>query len=99
MKLKAVRGNYNIIIVDESVGSDSLRGHEFIQFIRNVMNVTAYIIGVASEGSANKKLLLNAGADALWGRPPPPPDEIRTLINQHLRVGKGTSKARGFSVH
>jgi len=30
-KLKAVRGNYNVIIVDESVGSDSLRGHEFIQ--------------------------------------------------------------------
>ena len=30
-KLKAVRGNYNVIIVDESVGSDSLRGHEFVQ--------------------------------------------------------------------
>ena len=26
-----MRGNYNVIIVDESVGSDSLRGHEFVQ--------------------------------------------------------------------
>ena len=61
MKLKAVRGNYNVIIVDESLGSDNLRGHEFVQFIRSVMNVTAFIIGVASEGSENKKLLLHAG--------------------------------------
>ena len=61
VKLKAVRGNYNVIIVDESLGSDNLRGHEFVQFIRSVMNVTAFIIGVASEGSENKKLLLHAG--------------------------------------
>jgi CheY-like chemotaxis protein len=66
VKLKAGRGNYNVIIVDESVGSDSLRGHEFVQFIRTMMNVTAFIIGIASEGSDNKKLLLRAGANIAW---------------------------------
>jgi len=44
------------------------------------MEVTAFIIGVASEGSDNKKLLLRAGANMAWGRPPPKAQEIKEII-------------------
>ena len=52
------------------------------------MNVTAFIIGIASEGSDNKKLLLRAGADTAWGRPPPAPEAMRDVILNNLRAGK-----------
>ena len=44
------------------------------------MEVTSFIIGVASDGSDNKKLLLRAGANVAWGRPPPKAAEIKELI-------------------
>ena len=52
------------------------------------MGVTAFIIGIASDGSDNKKLLLRAGADTAWGRPPPAPDVMREIILSNLRAGK-----------
>jgi CheY-like chemotaxis protein len=97
MKLKAVQGKFDVIIVDADMGGGGLEGYEFVQYVRSALRVSSFIIGLSKGEAGQAQVLRTAGANEIWGEPHPSPEEIKAIIDKAVSesVARGRRSING----
>jgi hypothetical protein len=89
-KLNAMNGQYDVIIVNDSIFSTGLHGHEFVEYVQTVLRVDAFIIGLASVGDwMSREDLVEAGCHMLWDIPIPSSGVISEMLTRIVYGGDG----------
>lgn len=87
-RLISTKETFDIIFVDENLQSTggNLLGHEVVRILRGHHSVPAstIIIGCSSTADKNASLFLDVGANAVWKKPMPSDERIRTEICKYL---------------
>jgi len=85
--LKECNPIFDVVIVDEHLnGCDGLQGHDLVMIIRKrFANTPCVIIGCSVDTSPHiRKQFLLSGADDVWTKPPPPTNDMKSILESLL---------------
>lgn len=91
-RARAVRCRIDLAFIDYNLcGTDCLSGCDLMEFLRtNLMMIDCIFIGCSTNPEKCRDEFMQAGADDVWGKPPPKPDEIRAKLKLYWnsRIGE-----------